>query len=244
MKRDSNVYIFLYSAAMVVLGAVLLAVAATALKPEQLENKRMEKRLDILNSIRIQVEVPEGKSRQAYVAEQYDRYIRQAVLMGVDGRRMAGDAFDVDLRDEMAKPESERHLPIFVATLDDGSTKFIFPLSGQGLWGAIWGYMALDDDLSTVYGVSFAHKSETPGLGADIALPSFQQRFQGKQMFDGDRLVSIQLLKRGAGNNPHAVDGISGGTMTSKGVEAMLMRSLAEYEACIAALKREGMRHE
>ena len=112
MKRDSNVYIFLYSAAMVVLVAVLLAVAATALKPEQLENKRMEKRLDILNSIRIQVEVPEGKSRQAYVAEQYDRYIRQAVLMGVDGRRMAGDAFD----------EARQHLGVAVSGSRRGNT--------------------------------------------------------------------------------------------------------------------------
>ena len=106
------------------------------------------------------------------------------------------------------------------------------------MWGPIWGYIALNDDLNTVYGVSFAHKSETPGLGAEIVTQSFRGQFAGKQIFSNGVLSSLQVVKGGGTeHNAHAVDAISGGTMTSKGVEAMLLNSLQAYKAFIARQK-------
>ena len=195
----------------------------------------MEKRIDILKSIGLGEQL-EGAGQKA-VSEVYDKYIREALVVDAEGKTLGGaSAFELDLRSELSLP---RRLPIFVARLDDGSAKYIFPLAGQGLWGQIWGYIALSDDMNTVYGASFAHKSETPGLGADIATAGFQSRFKGKKLFEGADMVSISLLKSGnTTNNPHAVDAISGATLTSVGVGNMLLSSLNEYRAFLELKKK------
>ncbi len=242
MKRDSNVYIFLYSIVMVVVVAVLLALVSSGLKPAQLENIKMEKRMDILKSIGLGDKV-EGVG-QKKVAELFSKYIKEEVVVNAEGKSLTGNtAFDLDLRSELSAIPSARRLPVFVAILDNGSTKYIFPLVGQGLWGQIWGYIALDADMNTIYGASFAHKSETPGLGADIATPDFQNRFRGKKIFEGSQFVSI-AVKKGGGttHNPHAVDAISGATLTSDGVAHMLFASLSEYRSFIELKKKEGVR--
>lgn len=241
MKRDSNVYIFIYSSVLVVIVAVLLAVAATVLKPAQLENIKMEKRLEILSSIGEGGGLEGVEDRQAYVAELYDRFIERSLVVNTSGEIIPGiEAFDLDLRAELARPAQERRLPVFEAKLSDGSLKYVFPLAGQGLWGGIWGYIALDGDLNTVYGVSFSHSGETPGLGAEIATPAFWGQFKGKQIFRGSELVSLAVLKGGGGaSNIYAVDGISGGTITSQGVEDMLRECLTEYKSFIDKQRKE-----
>lgn len=240
MKRDSNAYIFIYSSVMVVAVAVLLALAATALKPMQLENIKMEKRLDILKSIGEGGDLEGVSDRPSHISRLYDQFIVREFVVGPNGRPISGcSAFDLDLRGELVCPAATRRLPVFEARLGNGETKYIFPLSGQGLWGPIWGYIALNSDLNTVYGVSFSHKGETPGLGAEIAQPWYWEQFRGKEIFKGGTLVSIAVLKGlGSTANPHAVDGISGGTMTSKGVEAMLLSCLREYQSFIEEQKR------
>ncbi|MCZ2316699.1 MAG: NADH:ubiquinone reductase (Na(+)-transporting) subunit C, partial [Bacteroidales bacterium] len=113
---------------------------------------------------------------------------------------------------------------------DNGTRKYIIPLHGKGLWGPLWGYLALDDDFSTIYGAVFDHISETPGLGAEITTLFFSDPFRGKSLYHGDQFVSISVLKQGRSqNNPNAVDGISGGTLTSRGVENMIRESLKPY---------------
>lgn len=244
MKRDSNSYIFLYSIVMVVVVAVLLALVSSGLKPAQQENIKMEKRIDILKSIGLG-ESLEGAG-QAAVSEAYSKYIKQELVVGSDGKTVEGvHAFDLDLRDELTKPASERQLPVFVATLDDGAVKYIFPLVGQGLWGQIWGYLSVSADMNTVYGTSFGHKSETPGLGADIATVGFQNRFKGKKLFEGSDFVSVAVKKSGnTADNPHAIDAISGATLTSEGVANMLLHSLSEYRSFMESKKKEGARNE
>ncbi len=105
------------------------------------------------------------------------------------------------------------------------------PVRGKGLWGPIWGYMALESDLNTISGAVFDHKGETPGLGAEINTDWFQEPFTGKTIFDeSGKFVSITVVKGGADpSDPHGVDGISGGTITSKGLEEMLADCLAGY---------------
>ncbi|NLA25496.1 MAG: NADH:ubiquinone reductase (Na(+)-transporting) subunit C, partial [Bacteroidales bacterium] len=140
-------------------------------------------------------------------------------------------AFDVDMKTEINKKETERQLPVFIAKLDNGTTKHIFPLHGKGLWGPIWGYVALNDDMNTIYGCVFAHKGETPGLGAEIDTKDFQNKFNGKQIFNSNNeLVSIKLTKEGQNVIPeHSVDAISGGTITSRGLEEMIEDCLKMY---------------
>ena len=121
-------------------------------------------------------------------------------------------------------------MPLYISNID-GSEKYIIPLRGTGLWGPIWGYISLDNDMNTVYGAVFDHKAETPGLGAEINRDFFEKPFNGKRIFDleGD-FVSIAVIKGGAKENDyHGVDGISGGTITSDGVTAMLKERLDKY---------------
>ena len=121
-------------------------------------------------------------------------------------------------------------MPLYISNID-GSEKYIIPLRGTGLWGPIWGYISLDNDMNTVYGAVFDHKAETPGLGAEINRDFFEKPFNGKRIFDleGD-FVSIAVIKGGAKENDyHGVDGISGGTITYDGVTAMLKERLDKY---------------
>lgn len=124
----------------------------------------------------------------------------------------------------------QRKMPVYEAEKGD-STFVIIPLYGKGLWGPIWGYLALQDDMNTVYGAYFDHKGETPGLGAEISEAWFQQLFEGKRLFDNDgTFVSIDIVKGGAKpGDYHAVDGVSGGTITSDGLEAMIKDGMQGY---------------
>ena len=111
----------------------------------------------------------------------------------------------------------------------DGQKKYVIPVYGSGLWGAIWGYIALNEDKNTVYGTYFSHASETPGLGAEIAGEHFQGEFKDKQVMDGEN-IGLGVVKFGKVESPeYQVDGISGGTITSVGVDAMLKSCLAHY---------------
>ncbi len=101
---------------------------------------------------------------------------------------------------------------------------------GAGLWGPIWGYISLDDNKDSIYGTFFDHQGETPGLGAEITTPKFNQAFQQKQIFSGNQLVGIDVVKGGNANGSNQVDAISGGTITSKGVESMIKNYLTYYE--------------
>jgi Na+-transporting NADH:ubiquinone oxidoreductase subunit C len=147
------------------------------------------------------------------------------------GEEIEGDAFEVDLQDENRKPVEERQLPLYIADLDD-EMYYIVPVRGNGLWGAIWGYLSFLGDMNTIAGANFDHASETPGLGAEISDPPFQNQFEGKKIFDdsGD-FQSVKVVRGGAPEgDPHAVDAISGGTITSNGVTAMLRNGLQVYK--------------
>lgn len=212
MKKESNTYIFLYAAILVVASAVVLALASTSLRPAQLANVQMEKRLSILHSIGLDAGVEEAENKQSFVGERYERFIEKELVVNPKGDPIAGcEAFDLDLKGELICAAETRRLPIFVARLDDSSRRYIFPLAGQGLWGPLWGYIALEEDLNTVYGVSLAHKGETPGLGAEITTPAFTDPFKGKKIYKDGVLHSISVVKnQNTSDNPYAVDGISG----------------------------------
>ena len=119
---------------------------------------------------------------------------------------------------------------VYVANLK-GATKYILPLSGKGLWGGIGGYLALDEDKNTIYGVNFNHESETPGLGAKIVEPEFRGQFEGKHIRNAEgAVVSVAVLKAGKhAEGQEQVDAISGATITSSGVSTMLEVNLSEY---------------
>lgn len=232
MNVNKNSYTFGFATIMVVVVASLLSLAAISLKPFQDRNIELEKKQNILNSVGIQVE------REA-AAEAYAKYITESFVVNSDGEQTKGQAFNVDLAVELKKDLKEQVFPIFISQKENVKS-YILPVRGTGLWGPIWGYIALKEDLNTILGAVFDHKGETPGLGAEISLSWFQEPFQGKTIFEGDEFVSIKVVKGGAKEDDmHAVDGISGGTITADGVTDMLEERLGNYVPFFENMREE-----
>jgi Na+-transporting NADH:ubiquinone oxidoreductase subunit C len=230
--QHSNKYIFIYSIIMVVVVAVSLTIVAVQLKPAQEDNIRIEKMQNILASVN---QSTTGLSKKDVMA-MYSKVIIQAIGISNTGEVVETNAqkvFAIDMANELKKPAESQILPVFVASPDKGDTAYVVPLRGKGLWGPIWGYMSFGPDFNTVFGATFDHKGETPGLGAEINQEWFIKPFRSKQIFDtSGKLVSISVIKGGAKpNDLHGVDAISGGTITSKGVEKMIFDNLSSYEA-------------
>ena len=222
MNKQGNTYTFLYSVILVVVVAALLSIVSLSLQPRQNENRQNEKRQNILSAIHV-------SSTAANSADLFDKYIKEQFIINAKGEKVSGKAFDVNIEQQYKKPLAERELPVFVAEVD-GATKYILPIYGAGLWGPIWGYISLDDNKDTVFGTFFDHQGETPGLGAEIVTPHFNEQVRNKQIFSGNKLVGIQVIKGGNATGPSEVDAISGGTITSKGVENMIKNYLTYYE--------------
>ena len=232
MDRNGNIYTFMYAAVMVILVAAILASVAMALKPLQTKNIEIEKMQDILSSVNIE-------STAANAAKLYEEKIRNQYVINSKGEIVEGaDAFNVDLKKERAKPQAEQLLPVYECDTEKG-LKYILPMRGTGLWGPIWGYVSIDSDMNTIYGATFDHQGETPGLGAEISTKSFQSEFNGKKLFDqSGSLVSVTVKKSGqSAPAEHSVDGISGGTITSKGLEKMLLDDLNSYRDFLISKK-------
>ncbi len=224
MDRNSNTYTFIYAAAMVILVAAILASIAMALRPLQNTNIEVEKMQNILASVDIE-------STTENAADIYADRIENQYVVNSGGEVVEDeDAFDIDLKKQQAKPLEDRLLPVYECQTEDG-LKYIFPMRGAGLWGPIWGFVSLDSDMSTIYGANFDHQSETPGLGAEISTTWFQERFTGKEIYnDQGELISVTVTKVGQeAPEEHSVDGISGGTITSKGLQEMLLSGFESY---------------
>jgi len=217
MNTNSNSYTIIYAAIMVVVVAFLLAFVSSSLKETQYKNVEMDTKKQILSAINVK----DVKDADA----EFAKYEVKDMLMQADGTLAPyTDAFQISYKGEIA----EKRFHVFECKVD-GATKYILPIYGAGLWGPIWGYVALNDDKDTVYGVYFSHAGETPGLGAEIATPKFQGQFVGKKVVENGA-IGLTVAKNGKVTKPdYEVDGISGGTITSQGVDAMLKDCLKEY---------------
>lgn len=227
MDTNKNSYTLIYAIIMVVVVALMLAMVSSGLKETQTTNVELDKKKQILSSLKIAL-----KGQDA--AALYEQYIVKELVVNAKAEIISekkGDAFVIDIIKEGAKPLEERKLPVYVAQLN-GETKYIIPVRGAGLWGPIWGYIALNSDKNTVFGTYYSHASETPGLGAEITQPFFQDAFIGKHILNTEKaFVSIGIMKKGqVDDNREQIDAISGSTITSKGVEKMLENSMKQYE--------------
>lgn len=234
MNKQSNTYTIIYIIVLVLVVGSALALTAMALKPRQQENADADKKRQILASVHVTVGA-------ADITTTYEKYITDQFIVDEHGQRIGEDAFAVNVANESKIAADKRELPVYVCTMPDGAVKYILPVYGAGLWGPIWGYVALDSDGSTVYGAYFAHQGETPGLGAEIEKPAFSDQFEGKQMFKGDSYLPVTVVKAGQkpiGNEDY-VDAVSGGTITSKGVAAMLSDCLSPYKNYLETLRNK-----
>ncbi len=229
MDKNSNLYTFIYASILVILVALVLSFTAITLSPMQQRNMEVEKKQNILTSVSIESSVENAE-------ELFSNHIKESFVVDIKGNKKSGDAFSTDLKKEMSKDLKDRSFPVFISEKDN-KKNIIIPLLGKGLWGPLWGYISLEKDCNTIFGAVFDHKAETPGLGADINKEWFEKPFTGKKFFDKNgNFISITVHKGGkgaakmAGDLEHGVDAISGGTITSKGLEDMVKDCMKNYE--------------
>lgn len=227
--RQSNIYIILYSAAITIVSGGLLAFASISLKPAQDANIALEQKKNILSSV---ITLDEN----ADITKLYSQKVKSFVLDFDGNVKPDMKAEQVVVAVEYKKAPKDRLLPVYEFMSDADSTKVEFavmPVYGYGLWNNIWGFVAVQHDFNTIQGVKFQHAGETPGLGARIESEEIQARFKGKTIFSDGKLMSVTIQK-GEGHDysgdAHKVDGMSGATLTGKGVNNMLKDYFACYE--------------
>ena len=229
MDRDSNFYTFLFVGVMIVGIASILAFTSQTLKPMQDENVKNEKMQNILSTVGINVTREEAEKT-------YKEYITSDLALKIDDsvNESINPFSDLNLAKELKKDYEDLHFPLYIAEIDS-EKYYIIELRGTGLWDAIWGYISLRSDFNTVNGVSFDHKGETAGLGAEITKDWFKESFVNETVFNTEgKLVGVTVLK---GNNDpknldkddHQVDAISGSTITGDGVTDMIIERLNNY---------------
>jgi len=232
MNKEGNVYTILFATIMVIIITLGLSLLHQTLRPLQLENERVDKMRQILRSLNIEKSAAEAEA-------EFNRLITNAYMINPDGTRIAGTegtssndpAFAAVLRSNI------EGFPVFEATVS-GNTVYIFPMRGAGMWGPIWGYLAVNADGNTIFGATFDHTSETPGLGDAIATRPFGERYIGKQLFRGNNFTSVAVVRPGtAATNRDYIDGISGGTITSRSVGTMMYQSIGQYERFLRNLQ-------
>lgn len=236
VNKDSNSFTITFAVVMVLVVGAVLAILSLSLKPLQVKNQIEKEMISILQSVGVE-------SNRGGAENDFHEYIKERLLLNwkgevVERREGSIDAtdplepFNIDVmkefRDSQMKME-DKHFPLYIANVN-GEEAVVIPMAGKGLWGPVWGYVSLAGDYNTVFGATFDHDGETPGLGAEIRGREFQREFTGKKIYENGQLISITVTKGQADpNDPHAVDGITGGTITSKGVEEMIRRTLNVY---------------
>ena len=241
MNRQGNTYTVIYSIVLVVIVGVVLSFVYQALRPTQEMNIENDTKKQILAAARI---IPkDGESIESL----YEKNIIDSYIVNSEGKRIDSNtpAFSVNVAAQVKLPGNERELPVFECRTPQG-IKYIIPVYGAGLWGPIWGYIAFDNNGNTIYGAYFAHQGETPGLGAEIEKPAFSSQFNGKNVFNAQgNFASIAVVKAGQEKpGEEYVNAVSGGTITSHGVQAMLANSLEPYATFLKNLNSESHESE
>ena len=237
MNTNKNSYTLIYAAVLVVVVAFLLAFVSSALKPTQDKNLALDKKKQILASLNIR-----DLSSDSEVEARYNEVVQADLIVDSHGAVVDEGEDKESGGFAMANKDiTPDRLPVYLCKVN-GQTKYVVPMTGRGLWGGLWGYMAVNADLKTVYGAYFSHESETAGLGALIAEEKFQNQFKGKHLYadTADMEIALTVVKHGKvepGKEAYEVDGVTGSTLTSMGVANMVKSGLQMYAGYFKSLK-------
>ena len=238
MNTNSNTYTVIYTTIVVVLVAAILAFVSQKLGPMQAANEKAETVSQILTAAQFGEKDHWAEIGNAATLEFYKENIETALLFDAEGCEVGAldcetsevySTAQLKAQNYVIKGKSEAGLLIPVYQFKNKT--LVVPIYGAGLWGPVWGYIAVSDDFKTILGAYFDHESETPGLGGKIKDdPSFRAQFAGKAIDYSDE-VPFQIVKGGAPEGKaNAIDAITGATMTSKGLGAAIIEWLEAYK--------------
>lgn len=238
-RTDSNGYTIVFAIIMVVVVGSLLAFFANATKERRVNNDKVKSQIDILSSIGVE-------ATRENATDLFQKHITHQYIIEGTTATENSEAYLIDVKKEQeaAKTGKIQRLPLFVSEQENGQKVYIIPVRGNGLWDAIWGYVALNNDLKSINGVYFDHKGETPGLGANITEAYFEDDFKDEMLFDQSGNYKAVEISKSNGDptnedkTDNEVDAISGATITGNGVAAMLKKGIGLYLPYFETLKK------
>lgn len=245
----SSKYIIGFAAAICLVCAIFVAGLAVALKPQQELNKvldRKEKVLQVAGLLEDGVEKPAAEIQALFDENIRARFVELAsgeVLTEAQLEERGIDPANFDPRKYLTEhgqdveknpagvPEIPDVAQIYEVMRGESVSAIILPVHGKGLWSTMYGYIALADDGNTVKGLTFYEHGETPGLGGEVDNPLWKGLWPGRQVYNDQGEPEIMVIKGQAGPpevDPYAVDGLSGATITGRGVGYLLRFWLGE----------------
>lgn len=243
-SREGTLYTVSFAAVVCIVCAVLVSVPAVTLRPRQQLNRQLDEQKNVLRAAGL-VEPGQALSREQ-VAELFARNVQPVLIDLATGERRPGmDAASFDQRAATVDLERSRAVAenpakvvrtpynalVYEVRPEGRLEMFVFPVTGKGLWSTLRGFLALNRDAQTIRGITFYEHGETPGLGGEIENPAWQKLWEGRQAFGPDGKPRIEVVKGRAGppqGDPYRVDGLSGATVTSNGVTALVRFWLGE----------------
>ena len=238
--HKGDTYTILFATVICVACSILLSATSASLKKKQDLQVELDRKINVLKALGVQVVNGGVKIADSDITKLFQEHITEIVLDPQTGQVIPNLTSGQLSKDDI---EKKRKLPLYLWKDGGEVTKYALPISGKGLWSTIYGYLALDKDLSTIVGVTFYRHGETPGLGADVAADWFQDQFKGKKVFKDGKLQKIEVTKGAAKNrypsgSDHAVDGIAGATLTGNGVNHFLNGDLEMYEKYFRGIRK------
>ncbi len=262
MNTNKNSYTIIYAAVLVGVVSTILALLSMGLKDRQQTNINVEKQLNILRSAGRAAEASTAKDKNAYVQSEFAKDIVAALVVNAKGEVVKEDTADLVSSEAFAISPAEQfdimrkidgavgeqketlisslRLPVFICRADEKVYRIV-SCYGSGLWGPIWGFLAVNEDALTLGGALFDHKGETPGLGGEIVTDKFRNQFIDKVIYDGEQPTPIKVVKGGAKDTAHEIDALSGATITSTSVEAMVSKWLGYYEPYLNSCRKSDV---
>lgn len=229
LNTNSNAYIIMYACVMVVIVAFLLASVSSLLKPAQDINVALDKKKQVLAALNIRNLGNEESAAKYSEVVEADAIVDTKGNITEQGTKGGEDAgFKLNSADYKAG-----RLALYICNVN-GERKYVVPVYGMGLWGPIWGYIAVNEDGRTIYGAYFNHDSETAGLGAEIKdSKAWQDKFIGKKIYNNNGTPVLKVLKSSEVKDSETqVDAVTGATLTSNGVSDMLIEGFKKYNKC------------
>lgn len=257
MSRDSTGKILTVAFLLCVACSILVSAAAVGLNERQERNKAAEKRKNILMAAglydeKVPIDEQFSKIQPRIVDLQSGEFSLDYDVTSFDSRMAAREPetrFVIPEGQDLAGIKAHsRYQDIYLVMDNDTLQQVILPVHGKGLWSTMYGFISLDADMTTVIGFAFYEHGETPGLGGEIDNPSWKGLWPGKRIYDDQGNTRIEVLKgavdRESQNAIHQVDGLSGATLTARGVSNLLQYWMGQngYRPLLAKLKQEGVK--
>lgn len=240
MNTNSTRYTFTFAIIVCVVCGVLLSAVSEGFRKQRELNEELDIKKNILKAVELKEPIS-PKMKAGEVLKVYDSKIEELVI-DANGQVLEGKK-----PSQLTEKDKDEH-PLYVYKEDGEAVSFAFPIVGQGLWSALYGYLAVESDASTIRGITFYKHGETPGLGGEIEKDWFQQNFKGKKIYSvaEQKLTPIAVVKGKASelykDDPamleYHVDGITAATLTCNGVTGMMDKWIKIYDSYLSKLRK------